>query len=55
MNEKRDDAEDKLNQHVNYVEFGEALKTGRFWLLSLMLFNGIFYGIYVAAVYKTTA
>lgn len=30
----------------------EAIKTKRFWLIFLILFNGIFFGIYWASVYK---
>ena len=30
----------------------EALKTKQFWTLNLMLFNGIFFGSFLASVYK---
>lgn len=36
--------------HVN-----DALKTTRYWHHSLMLFNGVFFGVYVASVYKDVA
>lgn len=43
------------HEQPNFVEFNDALKTGRFWHMALLLFFGMFYGLYVASVYKTTA
>ena len=42
-------------QQPNFVEFKDALKTGRFWHMASLLFLGMFYGLYIASVYKTTA
>ena len=39
----------------DYLTFKEGLRHPRFYHLTLMLFFGIFYGIYMAAVYKKTA
>jgi len=47
--------EEDPSKHVNFIEFRDALKTLRFWQLCAMLFSGMFYGIYMASVYKTTA
>ena len=33
----------------------KALSMRRFWHLTLLLFLGTFYGVYMASVYKTTA
>jgi MFS transporter, OFA family, oxalate/formate antiporter len=41
--------------HVNYIEFKEGLTSFRFWHMGFMLYFGLFYGIYMASVYKTTA
>ena len=37
------------------VTFGIAWKTIRFWHLAVMFYAGVFYGVYIAAVYKTIA
>lgn len=37
------------------IHVKDALKSWRFWHHSIMLFNGVFFGVYVAAVYKAVA
>lgn len=39
----------------DFIEFGAALKTWRFYHMSALLFIGMFYGLFIASVYKTTA
>jgi len=33
----------------------EVFKTLRFWQMSLMLYSGLFFGVYIASVYKSIA
>ena len=44
-----------MDDHDFVVHVGDALRSWRFWHLSIMLFNGVFFGVYVASVYKTVA
>jgi hypothetical protein len=34
------------------IHFKDAVKSNRFWHHGFMFFNGAFFGMYVAAVYK---
>ena len=42
-------------EHVNFMTFKEGVTSGRFWLMFAILYFGLFYGVYMASVYKTTA
>ena len=48
INMQRDNEIEANHEHINYIEFGEALKSRRFWLIGFMMFCGIFYGLYLA-------
>ena len=37
------------------MTYSGALKAGRFWFLAFLLFNGMFFGLYMASVYKSVA
>jgi len=41
--------------HVNFVGFKEGIQSKRFWQMGLLAYFGVFYGVYLASVYKTTA
>lgn len=47
--------EQPIETEKNFLTFKEGLRHPRCFHLTLMLFLGIFYGIYMAAVYKKTA
>lgn len=40
---------------VNYISSREAMRSIRFWHLGSLMFCGIFYGVYMASVYKIIA
>lgn len=42
-------------EHTNFIELKEAMKSCRFWYICIILFNGIFFGMYFASVYKLAA
>ena len=38
-----------------FVTYTEAIKSGRFWFMAWLLFEGMFFGLYMASVYKAVA
>ena len=43
------------NQKRELTDAKKAFKSLRFWHMSFMLYSGLFFGVYVAAVYKSIA
>ena len=43
---------DSQNELDFVLHVSDALHSIRFWHHSIMLFNGVFFGVYVASVYK---
>jgi len=55
----KDDNEDEEPVVIQKIDKGvsinDALTSGKFWLISLILFNGLFFGLYMASVFKFAA
>lgn len=41
--------------HKNFIEVNEAFKSRQFWHMGVMLFFGMFFGLFMASVYKQVA
>ena len=46
---------DEYNDLDFVLHVKDAIHSIRFWHHSIMLFNGVFFGVYVASVYKDVA
>ena len=50
-----DKAVETTTQMEKPVSINDALTSGKFWLISIILFNGLFFGLYMASTFKFAA